>query len=190
MRTRKPLIVERDGARVRLLAPSVGWFGQARAKGQVLAPDAVAGVLETLGTYQELVVPADVLGRIVNAAPERLQEPVEYGQVLYELEPFDGATAAVAATGDARTGGLVVRAPFAGRFWQRPAPTDAAFVVAGDELATGRTVGLLEVMKTFSHVHFGGANEGLPERARVVAYAAADGAEVSAGDPLLVVEAL
>jgi hypothetical protein len=190
MSTRRPLIVEKDGARVRLLAPNVGWFSRGVAKGQLLAPEASAGVLETLGTFVELVVPAGVIGRIVNAAPVRLQEPVEYGQVLYELEPLDGALALADATAPTAASGLVVRAPFSGRFWQRPSPADPLFLAVGEELRPGRTVGLLEVMKTFSHVHYGGANDGLPERARVVRYTAADGAEVSAGDALLVVEAL
>jgi len=190
MSTRRLLIVEQDGERVRLLAPNVGWFSRGAAKGQLLAPEATAGVLETLGTFVQLVVPAGVLGRITNAAPARFQEPVEYGQVLYELEAFGGALALADAHAPAATGGLVVRAPFAGRFWQRPSPADPLFVAQAEELAAGRTVGLLEVMKTFSHVHYGGASDGLPERARVVRYAAADGAEVSAGDALLVVEAL
>jgi biotin carboxyl carrier protein len=186
---RRPLIVEKDGARVRLLAPNVGWFSRGAAKGQLLAPEASAGVLETLGTFVELVVPAGVLGRIVNAAPVRFQEPVEYGQVLYELEPLDGALALADVQTSTAASGLVVRAPFAGRFWQRPSPADPLFVAQGEELSPGRTIGLLEVMKTFSHVHYGGASDGLPERARVARFAAADGAEVSAGDALLVVEA-
>jgi hypothetical protein len=190
MSTRRPLIVEHDGARVRLLAPNVGWFSRGAAKGQLLAPEATAGVLETLGTFVELVVPAGVLGRITNAAPARYQEPVEYGQVLYELEALDGALALADSSAPTATSGLVVRAPFAGRFWQRPSPADPIFVAQGEGLAVGRTIGLLEVMKTFSHVHYGGSNEGLPERARVVRFAVADGAEVSAGDALLVVEGL
>jgi hypothetical protein len=52
------------------------------------------------------------------------------------------------------------------------------------EAQAGEGIALIEVMKTFSHVHYGGANDGLPERARVVRYTAADGAEVSAGDAL------
>lgn len=190
MKTRSHLIVEHaseaSGGRVRLLSPGVGWFSQALPKGQILAPDANAGVLETLGNFTELVVPPGVIGRIANAAPNRYLEPVEYGQVLYELDAFEGAIEAVVEVADEIEGGLAVRAPFAGRFWHRPAPGDPAFVEAGDEIVTGRTIGLLEVMKTFSHVHYEGT--GLPARARVVRMIAGDGDEVATGDPLLVVE--
>lgn len=186
MKNRIHLVVEREDDRLKLLSPGVGWFSQALPKGQVLAPDAHAGVLETLGTFAELVVPPAVLGRIANEAPLRFLEPVEYGQVLYELEAFEGALEDVEDESAAVEGGLALRAPFAGRFWHRPAPGDPAFVEAGDAIATGRTVGLLEVMKTFSHVHYEGP--GLPEHATVVRLVPGDGDEVAPGDPLLVVE--
>ena len=188
MKTRVHLIVDRDGDRIVLRSPGVGWFSQALPKGQVLAPDARAGVLETLGNFSELVVPAGVLGRIASEAPERFNEPVEYGQVLYELDAFEGSLEEVEDEQVALEGGLALRAPFAGRFWHRPSPGDPAFVEAGSELTTGRTVGLLEVMKTFSHVHYEGP--GLPERGKVVRVVPGDGDEVAAGDPLLVVEPL
>lgn len=186
MKTRVHFVVDRDGDSIVLRSPGVGWFSQALPKGQVLAPDARAGVLETLGNFSELVVPAGVLGRIASDAPERFNEPVEFGQVLYRLEAFEGSLDEVEAHQDTVDGGLALRAPFAGRFWHRPSPSDPAFVEAGDEVALGRTVGLLEVMKTFSHVHYEGT--GLPERARVVRVVPGDGDEVAAGDPLLLVE--
>lgn len=188
MKSRIQLVVEREGQHLKLRSPGVGWFSQALPRGQVLAPDARAGVLETLGTFVELVVPPGVLGRISNDAPVRFLEPVEYGQVLYELEAFDGSLDAAPQESAAVEGGLALRAPFGGRFWHRPAPSDPAFVEPGSEVTTGRAVGLLEVMKTFSHVHYEGP--GLPERARVVRFVPADGDEVAAGDPLLVVEPL
>ncbi|MBL9012811.1 MAG: hypothetical protein JNL83_01465, partial [Myxococcales bacterium] len=57
-----------------------------------------------------------------------------------------------------------------------------------DELAPGATVCLLEVMKTFHRVTYGGA--GVPERARVREVLVADGADVTQGDPLLALDAL
>jgi acetyl-CoA carboxylase biotin carboxyl carrier protein len=79
--------------------------------------------------------------------------------------------------------GLVFRAPTSGRFYGRAAPDKPPFVSAGEELAPGATICLLEVMKTFHRVTYGGA--GLPERARVERVLVADGDDVSAGDPLL-----
>jgi biotin carboxyl carrier protein len=52
-------------------------------------------------------------------------------------------------------------------------------------VATGQPLGLIEVMKTFHPIVYGG--RGLPERAELVEFRVADGAEVSAGQTLVVV---
>jgi acetyl-CoA carboxylase biotin carboxyl carrier protein len=80
----------------------------------------------------------------------------------------------------------VFKAPTSGRFYGRPGPDKPAFVTAGAEITTGTTVCLLEVMKTFHRVTYGGA--GLPPEARVVAIAVADEADVNSGDVLVRVE--
>ena len=92
-------------------------------------------------------------------------------------------TAIAAAVG---TTGLVFRAPTSGRFYSRSAPGKPAFVNVGDELGPNATVCLLEVMKTFNRVTYGGP--GLPERAKVREILVADGADVTAGNPLLALE--
>jgi acetyl-CoA carboxylase carboxyltransferase component len=78
---------------------------------------------------------------------------------------------------------LAVRAPSSGRYWGRPAPGKPAFVAVGDVVTAGQTVGLLEVMKTFHRVTYGG--DALPPRARVTAIAPADGDDLSAGDVII-----
>ncbi|HUS63967.1 MAG TPA: biotin/lipoyl-containing protein, partial [Kofleriaceae bacterium] len=84
--------------------------------------------------------------------------------------------------------GLAVRAPSSGRYWGRPAPGKPPFVSVGDELQPGQTVCLLEVMKTFHRVTYGG--DGLPARGRVATIAPADGDDLAAGDVIIeVVEA-
>jgi acetyl-CoA carboxylase biotin carboxyl carrier protein len=61
-------------------------------------------------------------------------------------------------------------------------------VKAGETIERGRAVGLLEVMKTFSRVQYGGND--LPERARVRAVLPKDGDDVNAGDVILELEEL
>jgi acetyl-CoA carboxylase biotin carboxyl carrier protein len=92
------------------------------------------------------------------------------------------------ATGHAKHAdhGLVFRAPTSGRFYGRSTPDKSPFVAAGAELATGATVCLLEVMKTFHRVAYGGAD--VPPRARVRAVLVADGDDVNAGDALLALD--
>jgi biotin carboxyl carrier protein len=83
-------------------------------------------------------------------------------------------------------GATVVRAPMSGRFYARPTPADPPFVSVGDVLSLQKTVGLLEVMKTFHRIHYGGT--GLPERARVVRILANDGDDLRTGDAIVEVE--
>jgi acetyl-CoA carboxylase biotin carboxyl carrier protein len=95
------------------------------------------------------------------------------------------ASSPAAATGDAALG-LVFHAPTSGRFYGRPGADKPPFVAEGTQLTAGSTVCLLEVMKTFHRVTYGGP--GLPDTARVRRVLVADGADVNAGDPLLALE--
>lgn len=182
-------LVETVDGRVRLLSPETGLYAQAPAKGAVLAPGQACGVVLRLGEARTLVVPEGVLGVVVGEPPRRLRQPVGHGDPLFELEPVaaGGAGRAASAQAAAANDLLVVKAPSSGRFWHRPAPGEPVFVQEGQRLAEGAALGLLEVMKTFSHVAYksGGV---LPPNARFLRYACADGAEVKAGAPLVVVE--
>jgi acetyl-CoA carboxylase biotin carboxyl carrier protein len=194
------LLLERpatEGEPLRLCSPEVGTFTRALPRGAMLQPGAEAGVLESLGRAFALVVPDGASGRVASERPARVHEPVGYGTVLYELElvAAEGAakgaaaptsilsTSGVASSG-AASAGLVFRAPYSGRFWHRPSPQDTAFVREGDVIRAGSTLGLLEVMKTFTHLAYA-PGSALPERATVVRMLVADGAEVSEGTPLL-----
>ena len=184
------LLVGREGGRVVLRSPEVGTFTCALPAGALLGPRSSAGVLHSLGRRFDLVVPSGVAGRVTNARPERVLAPVGYGTVLYELEELAaGASvaAAEAAPPDTAAGALVFRAPHSGRFWQRPAPNESAFVRPGDVLENGRTIGLIEVMKTFTHVVYRAGGE-MPERGRLVRFLVAEGGEVEEGGGLLEIE--
>jgi acetyl-CoA carboxylase carboxyltransferase component len=91
-----------------------------------------------------------------------------------------------ASPADAR--GLVFRAPLTGRLYFRPSPGEAPFVQVGDVIARGTTVCLLEAMKSFNRVQYGG--DGLPDRARVVRFPVEDGADVDQDAPILELEPL
>jgi acetyl-CoA carboxylase biotin carboxyl carrier protein len=184
------LLLHREGERVVLRSPEVGFFTRALPSGALLAPHAAAGVLHSLGRRFELVVPPGVAGRVVNARPEPVLAPVAYGTVLYELAPLEAGPAAAARASDrseGTAGALVFRAPHSGRFWQRPSPNDTPFVRAGELLEDGQTLGLIEVMKTFTHVVYRAGGE-LPARARVVRLLVADGEEVEEGGALVDLE--
>lgn len=184
------MIASRDGGKLRLLSPGVGWFAGAIPTGGVLVEGQAAGSLLTLGHASTLVVPAGAHGVVVSAPPSSSKAPVGFGDALYELGAVSGPTTATATgtpTEAARSGALVLRSPQTGRFYHRPSPGDPAFVSAGSIVEDGRPVGLIEVMKTFSHVPYL-ASGGLPKRARIVRMLAADGEDVKQGAPLLEVE--
>ncbi|MEX1025386.1 MAG: hypothetical protein WD226_09940 [Planctomycetota bacterium] len=191
LRRKRELILERDGDRLRLRCPGVGLFTLAAPPGWLFSPGEPAGVIYSLEVAHQLVVPAGAIGRVVNERPPLVHQPVGYGDVLYELAPLAGDERLAEVSGptaEAASGALVL-APHAGRFWHRASPDEPVFCAVGVELAEGHTIGLIEVMKTFTHLPYrpGGA---LPPKARIVRVLVDDGAEIAAEQPLLEIEPL
>ncbi|MFT5287520.1 MAG: acetyl-CoA carboxylase biotin carboxyl carrier protein [Planctomycetota bacterium] len=182
------LLLETDGDKTLLLSPLVGFFTEAAAAGQLLIPGQSAGSITTIGVVTTLIIPPGCSGRVVNERFDRVHEPVAFGTLLYELEPIgDGISFAIESKQDDSMADLVVRASHAGRFWQRPSPADDAFVNVGDVIEEGSVIGLIEVMKTFTHVHYR-AQGGLPPRAKVIRFLVEDGAEAEKSVALIEVE--
>jgi len=183
--------VRRDGDVALVLAPAVGHWVDRPRMGTLVRPGDPVGHLSILGRRHSLVVPDGVFGEIVGGlagSPQR-EIDVSFGDVLLRVDPTAAVhdTEAMAAS-SAAAAQLVLRSPSSGRFWCRPAPDQPAFVAAGMEIATGQPIGLLEVMKTFTRLGYGG--EGLPARARVVRVVPEDGEDVDAGAVLLELEDL
>ena len=70
-------------------------------------------------------------------------------------------------------------------FYRRPRPDEPAYVETGQIVEHGSTLGLVEVMKCFSAIVYGG--DDLPPRAEIVEVRADDGAEVETEQILFVV---
>jgi acetyl-CoA carboxylase biotin carboxyl carrier protein len=184
------IVAAPDDGVIELRAPSNGVFVPAVATGDLVAPGGVLGELSVLGRASAVRVPRGATSGIAVRVITAASHAVSFGDALVAIDPSlqhgsarAGATTAVTAT--AATG-LVFRAPTSGRFYGRSSPDKPAFVAPGSELTTGATICLLEVMKTFHRVTFGGP--GLPDTARVVRVLVADGDDVNAGDPLLALE--
>jgi acetyl-CoA carboxylase biotin carboxyl carrier protein len=180
------------GDHVELVSPSPGLFRLAVRPGDLVQPGGVLGELEILGRLVAVIAPEGVRGAVIAVAGDGLARPaIEFGAVLATIDPGGvacapaidpGGAAPAAAPGASGATGRVFRAPTSGRFYGRPGPDRPPFVAAGDALAPGATICLLEVMKTFHRVTYAG------EPARVREVLVADGADVSAGDPLLALE--
>jgi biotin carboxyl carrier protein len=185
------LVLAESESGIVLRSPEVGHFTAALPRGAVVAPGESAGILTRLGMSFELRVPHSAYGTVVSDPPDLVRQPVGYGDVLYRLAS-SATSAPTAPTKSSEraadtTQGLVLHAPQSGRFYHRPAPGEPAFVTAGSIVKDGQPVGMIEVMKTFSHVTWR-STPGQPASVRVVALAAADGADVKVGDVLLKLE--
>lgn len=183
------LKVRRSEAGVEVLAPGPGYWRNAPGVGSALTGGETCGELEVLGVVHVLVLPKGAAGvRVPDDRPKLARRAVSYGEVLCVLDPeavgeLGAAEAEAAAAG---ASGLVFRSPSSGRYYGRPAPDRDAFVNVGDTIEEGHTIGLLEVMKTFTRLTYGGS--GLPSPAKVVRIVPTDEDDLSANDPILEVE--
>lgn len=180
-----------DDGKLELLSPGVGVLEGAPLPGALVSPGQVLGELNVLGVRHRLLAPADATGLVLpHDGPRLARRPVQWSDVLLSLDPEASpqgqALAGAAAADAADQSGLVFASPLSGRYYARPAPDKPSFVNVGDIVETGQTVALLEVMKTFNRVTYGG--DGLPARAKVVALGPADEDDVDEGDVLLRVE--
>jgi acetyl-CoA carboxylase biotin carboxyl carrier protein len=179
-----------------LRSPGVGLWRGAPPLGEVIVGGQPIGELETLGVLTRLRTPAGASGRVVEAlgaASGLARRTAQHGDALLVLDPSVGAASETgsASRADATSntaGALVLRTPSSGRYYGKPGPGKAPFVAVGDVVVEGQSVALLEVMKTFTRVQYGG--EGLPPRARVRAIVPADESDLAPGDVILELEAV
>jgi len=175
-----------------LRAPKLGLWSDHPQNGALVEPGSAAGTLTQLGRRFLLVVPDGVSGRVAIEGRPQDALPVDYGEVLFRVTAT-GSRKAGAGSGEpkasrATKGALEIVSPTDGVFYRSAALGAKPYVVVGERVATGRPVGLIEVMKTFNPIAYGGA--GFPDEAEVVEVRAADGQEVRAGQALVVVKRL
>jgi acetyl-CoA carboxylase biotin carboxyl carrier protein len=177
-----------DGGAIAIASPSIGWWQPAVSIGSIVRGGEVLGLLDVLGTTHEVIAPPEARGAVIEGARGAARIAVGFGATLVVLDPRGvGESAAVAgAQAAAEQQGLVFAAPLSGRFFAKPGPGKPPFVAVGAEIAPGQTICMLEVMKTFNRVTYGGA--GLPERARVTAILVADEEDVTMGQAILRLE--
>lgn len=185
-------LIERDDSDIVLRAPAVGLWRSAPRQGTLVRPGSELGELEVLGVLHQLLAPRGAYGVVAEAGTSAVvaKTPVGYGDLLLRLDT--GQTLAEDAEAPEQVGqtgpggGILFTAPTSGRFYGRPDPDMPPFVAVGDAIKTGQTICLLEVMKTFNRVTYGG--EGMPEHATIKAIFPEDGQDLSAGDPIIELE--
>ena len=183
-----PALLRRDGPRIAVCAPKVGVWFDAPAPGTPVAAGSPAGTLAQLTRRYDLLLPAGVLGVVAGDAHRDSSRGVEYGEELFAVVASDAVaptTDAPSIVGATPEGTPRVVAPTDGVFYTAAGPGSPPFAPKGARLSSGQTIGLIEVMKTFNPILYGGG--ALPESAEVVEVLVGDGEEVRAGQPLLVV---
>jgi len=172
-------------------APRVGVAEGIPRPGLFLNPFARLTAFRILGVRHALRLPRDVQGRVVEACIPDAHTPVDYGAPLLRIDPRggagetagpDGASAEGGASEQAGSGLIRVAATSEGIFYRRATPDFPPFVEVGSSVSAGVVLGLIEVMKCFNQITYGGP--GLPERGEVVKILAADAAEVQFGEEL------
>jgi len=184
------------GGNLEVLSPDVGWWSDHPPEGSAVGPGTVVGLLSSLNHRTILVLPDGASGHAVARDRRRRAIAVEFGQVLFELAPLragsgDGSRPAgdpSAGNPVGTEGGRAVLAPTDGFFYRGPSPGAPPFVEIGTRIRTGEPLGLVEVMKTFNHILYGGP--GFPEQAEVAEIRVGDSEEVHAGQILVVVRPL
>ncbi len=185
------LLLADDGeAGTALRSPKLGLWSEHPEDGAFVESGSFAGTLSQLGRRFLLVVPEGVSGRVAIEGRRQNSIPVEYGETLFRVTA-DASRDAIAGAKEPKAsrgvkGAFEIVSPTDGVFYRAAALGAKPFVTVGERVATGRAVGLIEVMKTFNPIAYGGA--GFPDEAEVVDILAADGQEVRAGQALLVLK--
>lgn len=182
-----------------VLSPAVGILQGLPAEQDELAAGRPFARLRILDAAHPLLPPAGISGvvtRVEAPGTGRDAVPVEFGQPILVVAPAGGSRPRVARAaaksvaghgGGLAAGSHAVLCPADGVFYRRPRPADPPYVEIGRGVRAGQTLALIEAMKSFSAITYGGP--GLPEAARVTEIRAEDAAEVRHGQILFVVEA-
>jgi biotin carboxyl carrier protein len=182
-----------DRGELLLKSPAVGMYGDAPNVGEVLVGRSRAGRLTSLGRTAGLIMPPSAAGRVAERMLHNRRDPVDYGQVLLRLVPVEATDVDKQSSEEAQVnlsglpeGSFGVTSPTHGMFYRRPRPDAPFYVDVGQTVEVGATLALVEVMKCFSAITYGG--EGLPTRAKVIEVRAEDSTEVQADQILFVVK--
>ncbi len=186
--------IEKDGKdpeTVLVISPVVGIADGAPQVGVFLNPFDRIIPMKILNRRYVLRLPRNVHGRVTETFIPNSYTPLEYGAAIARLDP----RAVHAAGGSSRPKGvagaaeaieeaglILVSAPSDGIFYRRPSPDAPAYVEVGAAVTTGRILGLVEIMKCFHQITYGGLD--LPEKGEVTKILAEDASEVRFGQTL------
>ena len=172
-------------------SPVVGMLDGLPRSGIFLNALDVVSTVKILGTRYTLRLPRDVQGRVVEVFVPNALTPVAFDHPLLSLDPrgaagdrggdwVPGANSGGVLEGEEGT--LTVASPSEGIFYRRPSPEAPPYVERGARIGSGTVLGLVEVMKCFNQITYGGP--GWPPSGEIVQILVEDSVEVQFGQPL------
>jgi len=187
------LLSELKDSKYRILSPTVGSYSAAPQNGAALIGGSFAGKLKVRNIIYNLHIPDETYGTvIVNPELDKVAQ-VEYGQELFSLNPektlVDTEQQHIAESGGHTAGqeeGFVIAAHTDGIFYRKPSPDAPAFIEVGDRIEKGKTLGLIEVMKSFNYVLFNGTDTS--DTGTISKIYVKDSQEVKSGEPLMLIK--
>jgi acetyl-CoA carboxylase biotin carboxyl carrier protein len=133
----------------------------------------LAALLEELGLSEIEYAKGDERLRVARA--------VAGTAVTVSAGPVAAVTAATGAGPAAAEHPGAIKSPMVGTVYLSPEPGAPAFIKAGDTVAEGQTLVLIEAMKTYNPVR-------APRAGKVTRILVSDGMPVEFGEPLLILE--
>lgn len=171
-------------------SPVVGLAHDMPRTGIFLNPLDRVLTVRILGRRHVVRLPRDVQGLVTAVFIPNAVTPVGFDEALLRLDPRAAAEATPRSpAGDQSAAGgslagdfIVVTAPSEGVFYRRPTPDAPPYVETGAHVSTGAVLGMVEVMKCFNQIAYGGP--GLPDHGVIVKVLAEDSTEVQFGQAL------
>lgn len=187
---------EDDAATLLVASPVVGRADGVPAVGAYLNPFDAVVTVDILNERYTLRLPRDVQGRISETFIPRALTAVGYNEPLVRLDPRSvpgggseaGTRGVPGVDSGAAEGVIQITSPTEGIFYRKPSPDAPPYVEEGSRITLGSSLGLVEVMKCFNPITYGGP--GFPEHVEVVRILVQDSSEVHFGQPLFWVRAV
>jgi biotin carboxyl carrier protein len=178
-----------DGFIIR--SPAVGIVDSVPELGVYVNPHQVVARLNVMGRSLGLKLPRDVQGRVVEQLIAGTWVPIDYGRPLFKLSKAAKSDAGKESARAQRVGGaeaglVEVRTPSQGVFYRRPGPDSPPYVEEGSMVGPGTVLGVVEVMKCFNQIAYGG--DDVPVRGTVARILVADASEVSFNQVIMLVK--
>lgn len=182
-----------ESSQYRILSPAVGLYSPMTSNGSILIGGAFIGYFKILNSIYHLHIPDNCYGSVIlNSNLDKVFR-VEFGQELLRLNPQKELEQIekqhIAQVSDEHSiqqdEGFVITAFTDGIYYRRPSPDSPPYIDIGDKIEKGKTLGLIEVMKSFNHIIFKGTDSS--DTGVILKIYVDDSAEVKSGQPLILI---